>query len=621
MREPADPEESARERLNALAREVLGGDPMLSPRDTPPRDGTDPSAAREPSIQPARILAIGPSADALRGPGVSSAPRRSLSRARTQIGLMPPEARRDTAEDGRPRSGHPHSAAFVQSEQRFTTEAPQKRFFDPLAPSDQAVAGAGGPSRAVVLLPPPSPVEAPRAEREPWAAPDEASNVDVPRIALGRYEVLCRIARGGMGTVYLCRVTGEGGFRRLFALKVLRRHLSRDPAAAELFLREARIVARIYDPHVVGIHDVGMHGAQPYLVMDYVEGASFHDLWRRHPTERPPRLVVPIILDTLSGLHAAHTQLDDDGTPLGLVHCDVSPHNILVGIDGSSRLSDFGIAKAVASTALRADVGAHGKPGYLSPEQVKKSHVDQRADLFSLGIVLWTALTGERLFDGETVQQTLANVLGKPVPPPSTVGRRPPAALDAICLRALARDPAERYPTALEMMRDLREVALAEGLLAPPSEVARWVADTFGPELAARRRMLIDGAEDAYPKGPASGEDAASGMPRLDRERGDLRRAFVGGPSPGEVSETLPLGLVSGRLHAVLVVAVVASVLTVVVALLWPERIARLFRVEVPASASRSRAPSASAAPPAPAAPRSADREEGREVGTVRASP
>ena len=151
-----------------------------------------------------------------------------------------------------------------------------------------------------------------------------------------------------------------------------------------MFLREARIAARIYDPRVVGIVDVGVYGTQPYLVMDYVDGGSFHDLLGRHPTNRPPRLIIPIILDALGGpLHAAHNLIGDDGLPLHLVHRDVSPQNMLVGLDGACRLSDFGIAKAAATAAGHGSVILHGKPAYFSPEQTGHHSVDHRADLFS----------------------------------------------------------------------------------------------------------------------------------------------------------------------------------------------------------------------------------------------
>jgi serine/threonine-protein kinase len=363
-----------------------------------------------------------------------------------------------------------------------------------------------------------------------------------------------------------------------------------------MFLQEARIAAKIYDPHVVGIVDVGMYGSQPYLVMDYVEGGSFQQLLRRHPRYRPPRLIVPLLLDALGGLHAAHTLTDDDGAQLELVHCDVSPHNMLVGVDGTCRLSDFGIAKAAAAAGTRGVIGSHGKPGYLSPEQAAGRSFDHRADLFSLGVVMWNALTGERLFSARDVNEALENVLQKKIPPPSSVGLRPPACLDAICLKALARDPDARFQSAEEMLRALRSVAIREDLLAPSSDVARWVTSTFGEDLQARRLAVLDASRRVKAAGTAADEV-------LEADRGSHTDGLLSvrhpsdGP-PESVEEPLPSGPASSdpassarsatialprreRKNRVVLGAAVVSVLVVIFALAWPNQLAKLFRLEM----------------------------------------
>jgi serine/threonine-protein kinase len=515
-------------------------------------------------------------------------------------------------------------------------------------PPGQSAAPAASPSNP----PPPSTSTSPNAPASPdWPAPElppapaaagerrsEAPVLPV-RALLGRYEVLCRIARGGMGSVYLCRVTGEGGFRRLFALKALRERLTRDPAATRMFLQEARIAAKIYDPHVVGIVDVGIQASQPYLVMDYVEGGSLQQLLRRHPRYRPPRLIVPLLLDALAGLHAAHTLADDDGAPLELVHCDVSPHNMLVGVDGTCRLSDFGIAKAAA--AAGGVTGSHGKPGYLSPEQAAGRNVDRRADLFSLGVVMWNALTGERLFSGRSVDEALGEVLHKEIPRPSTLGLKPPACLDAICMKALARDPAARYQTAEEMLRALRAVALREDLLASSSDVARWVTGTFGEELQARRLAVLDasrrvtaaGASESEvleaersshtdglrllrrpssvpPEAPTNGEprgadlrgrESADTLDELPLPSGPANSA----PASSARSQTIVLPRRQDRKNRVVLGAAVLSVLVVILALVWPNQLAKLFRLEMAApratpSTFEPKLPSLQPPPPAP---------------------
>ena len=302
---------------------------------------------------------------------------------------------------------------------------------------------------------------------------------------VGRYEVLLRLARGGMGTVYLCRVTGEGGFRRLFALKVIRDHLNTNQAYVQMLLEEARIASRLSHPNIVSIIDIDTFAGQHYLVMDYVEGCTFSELLKAHPKSRRPDLVVPIVLDALTGLHAAHSMRGDDGSPHPVVHCDFSPQNMLVGVNGTCRLTDFGVSKA--ADALPNGPG-RGKPGYLSPEQVRGLPLDPRSDIFSAGVVLWNALTGEQLFDGEDPQAVLHQVVTRKIPRPSSVGLRPPACFDRICLKALERDPDRRYQTAEQMLMDLRKVAIAEDLLAPSSEVGRWVQETFGAQIELRRQ-------------------------------------------------------------------------------------------------------------------------------------
>lgn len=601
-----NPIAESRERLNALARDLLTDESVIQPKgleeavrsfawlpdsavsdDLSGDDGegtraadarSEPSAA--PSIVPAPTVSVG-----VRHPSafhVASSPRRSLS-PRTQIGLMPvqlvpPGA---PAHAGNIRALLPTGVQPLLPPRRVEVDTWPGRF-PPIDPSDvpQRVERGDTPSD-----PPPSPLL------------EQSAPLPPERTVLGRYEILSRIARGGMGTVYLCRVTGEGGFRRLFALKVLRRHLARDRSAAEMFLREAQVAARIYDPHVVGIVDVGTYGAQPYLVMDYIEGGSFHELLQRHPNYRPPRLVIPILIDALCGLHAAHTLVDDQGEPLGLVHCDVSPHNLLIGIDGSGRLSDFGIAKAAMAAAHPLMIATRGKPAYLAPEQAAHQPVDHRTDVFSAGVVMWNALTGVRLFDGATVEETIENVLTRRIPPPSTMGLKPPPCLDAICLKALARDPAARYQTAEQMMQELRTVALREDLLASPSDVARWVVATFGPELQARRLAALDASRRGR------GVDVPLALPDVDRLSDPpstaLARVFDVPPSSGPVSSddysrTVSLSPVGAESFAmvirnrILLVAVVVSVIAVVLALFFPQGIARLFRLSPEAPLPKS---------------------------------
>jgi serine/threonine-protein kinase len=252
-------------------------------------------------------------------------------------------------------------------------------------------------------------------------------------------------------------------------------------------LREARVASLLTHPNVQAIVDVGHYQQQPFLLMDYVEGTSLANLLVEG-TRCPPRLIVPIILDVLRGLQCAH-DLQDAGRDLGLVHGDISPDNILVGTDGAARIADFGSARFMG-LGEPDDQGTMGKPAYMAPEQLKGEPIDARTDLFAVGVVLWTALTGRKLFVEQSYEQTVMNVLRRPVQPPSAFGA--PAAYDEICLKALARTPAGRYTTADEMAAALYRVAVAEELLPAGPAVGACVRQQMSDVLAERRRRLRD---------------------------------------------------------------------------------------------------------------------------------
>nr|MCH9688298.1 protein kinase [Deltaproteobacteria bacterium] len=365
-------------------------------------------------------------------------------------------------------------------------------------PNAAPYTGPGGTMMLGKVPPVEAPPEAKPLPADPQAEPTVVIRADAivdPRAHnqsgpgksahVGRYEVLLRLARGGMGTVYLCRVTGEGGFRRLFALKVVREHLNQNATYVQMLLEEARIASRLSHPNVVGIVDIDTFANQHFVVMEYVEGCTFSELLKAHPRARPPERIIPIVIDSLTGLHAAHTMRADDGSVYPLVHCDFSPHNMLVGVNGTCRITDFGVSKAADALP---DSRGRGKPGYLSPEQVRGLALDARSDIFSAGVVLWNALTGDQLFDGDSPEEIVHQVVTRKIPKPSTVGLRPPACFDRICLKALERDPNRRYQSAERMMMELRKVAIAEDYLAPSSEVGQWVQESFGAQIELRRQ-------------------------------------------------------------------------------------------------------------------------------------
>lgn len=311
---------------------------------------------------------------------------------------------------------------------------------------------------------------------------------DPPLPRLGRYELLVRIGKGGMASVYLARVRGEAGFARLYAIKVLHPHLASDRQLVDMLLDEARIASRLHHPNVVSTVDVGSSEGRTYLVMDYVEGPALDRLLRRTPSLRPPERIVPLVVDALRGLHAAHELRGEDGASLDIVHRDVTPGNVLVGVDGAGRIADFGVAKARARLTKTREGVVKGKAGYIAPEVLLGKAIDRRADVFSMGVLLWNALTGETLFETGDLASTLRALLEADVPPPSTVGLMPPPIFDAPILMALARDPRHRHENALEMAGALSDTLAMQGGGATPEVIGEWARELFGEQLETRRR-------------------------------------------------------------------------------------------------------------------------------------
>lgn len=276
--------------------------------------------------------------------------------------------------------------------------------------------------------------------------------------ALGRYEIVQRLGHGGMATVYLARATGNAGFEKLVAIKVIHSHLAAEPEFVEMFLEEARIAAKIQSPHVAGILDLGHEEGLHFMVMEYIDGETLSGLIRQlrpRNEQLPLPVVLRILIDACEGLTAVHDLRDPDGHPYGLVHRDMSPQNLMIGFDGWTKIVDFGLVKA---TGKRHTQTGHlrGKLAYMSPEQARGKPLTASADLFALGVVFWELLTGKRLFAGESDAETLERVIRCELPPLRTLRDDLPADIEPILRRALAREPADRYASADAMLADLR---------------------------------------------------------------------------------------------------------------------------------------------------------------------
>jgi serine/threonine protein kinase len=378
----------------------------------------------------------------------------------------------------------------------------------------------------------------------------------------GRYALYDEIASGGMATIHIGRLLGPVGFSRTVAIKRLHAQFAKDPDFVSMFLDEARLAARIRHPNVIGTLDVVALEGELFLVMEYVPGESFARLWRTtFDTGRtiPLPIVSAILVGVLDGLHAAHEATDDNDEPLGIVHRDVSPHNILVGSDGISRVLDFGVAKAAGRLQSTHNGQLKGKISYMAPEQVQGS-VDRTSDVYSASVVLWEALTGKRLFFAETQAKTLANVLYPRVEAPGRIVAGISRELDAVVMRGLDPNPAARFPTAREMGQALQRVI-------PPAtayDVGDWVEATAGRVIASRaNRVAMIARSSPSESGPRPLQVDDSSMPasqfmlRSGQTTND--HGFAGpGSNPSAVQALPPAS--KGRVAAILGTLVIVAI-------------------------------------------------------------
>lgn len=346
-----------------------------------------------------------------------------------------------------------------------------------------------------------------------------------PGHRLGRYELLVPIARGGMARVWAARLHGQRGFQKLVAIKTILPHLADEPEFERMFLDEARIASGVHHPNVCEIYELGEEKRTLYLAMEWVSGDSLARVLRASgKTEAlDPRVVARVIADACAGLHAAHELTDDDGRSLGVVHRDLSPHNILLTADGTAKVADFGVAKALGQLHEATSAGQlKGKIAYMAPEQVTGSQIDRRSDVFSLGCVLYEATTGQRPFRGDGDHQVMHAVLKGEYAAPSTIIRNYPQELERIVARALSQQPILRYPTA-ERMRFALEEYVARGQLVTQSNVAQVVRARIGEQID-RRKERIRKASSAVEREGGWSEPSGGMTPSNDGHRSGVRK-------------------------------------------------------------------------------------------------
>ncbi|MEZ4391887.1 MAG: protein kinase [Polyangiales bacterium] len=311
---------------------------------------------------------------------------------------------------------------------------------------------------------------------------------------VGRFEIIAEIGSGGMASVYLARATstsGRSNFRRLHAIKVMHPHLSQDEQFVDMFLDEARVAATIHHPNVVPILDVGNDDGLIYLVMDYIEGDSLSNVEKVAINLRrriPIGITLRVMLDALAGLHYAHELTTPDGTHLKIVHRDVSPQNIVISVDGTSRIVDFGIAKAESRVTTTKVGMIKGKLNFMAPEQLRSGQLDRRVDIFGLGVTLWEAVTLRRLYAGESDFETARRILAGEYPALQDFDPKLPPALDEVCRTALHPDAAQRWQTCAEFA-DAIESKL-RGHIASPRDVATFIQGVAQQKLENERRAV-----------------------------------------------------------------------------------------------------------------------------------
>ncbi|RME20328.1 MAG: PEGA domain-containing protein [Deltaproteobacteria bacterium] len=318
--------------------------------------------------------------------------------------------------------------------------------------------------------------------------------------SFGRYYLVDKVATGGMAEVFKAKSFSHGGFEKLLVIKRILEHLSDNEEFVEMFIDEAKITVSLQHPNIVQIYDFGRINDNYYLSMECVEGKDVKGILRKLAQRRkllPTEFAVYIAHEMAKGLYYAHTKVDSEGRPLRIIHRDISPSNILVSYTGEVKIADFGIAKAESSAYDTQDGVLKGKFEYMSPEQASGAELDHRSDIFSAGIILHEMLTGRRLFKTDSDVKTLEKIKAVDILPPSALNPNVPARLDDIVMKALARDPDDRFQDARELQQALLEFSYPATPDLTRESLAHFMQELFAQEIEDERARLAEGTRVA----------------------------------------------------------------------------------------------------------------------------
>ena len=414
------------------------------------------------------------------------------------------------------------------------------------------------------------------------------------QVRIQSYVLFGKLAAGGMAEVYAGARQGPEGFVRHVAIKRLHRHFATDPSFVKMLIDEARLAGRISHPNVVPMLDVVRHEEELLLVMEYVRGATIAQLL--HDGKVPVPIAVSVACGMLAGLHAAHEAVDDTGRRFGIIHRDISPSNVIVGVDGVARITDFGVAKADFRLQSTREGQLKGKLAYMAPEMFA-GNVLVASDVYAAAVVLWEMLAGGRMFSASNEGELVYQVTLQPHVLPSHVNPDVPSELSAIVMKGLDRDLALRFATAQEMLRALEGLRLA----APQSEVAAWVIERAASAVAEQQLLFEASAdEDAGGPGLVPGNGPQSAMTRV---------VSPVAAADQQVDVATPVVARRGRLRALFVPgALLVGVLAVGRLVVWTAASRRAADAasagsSVPVASSKESASTEAPAQPSPSSP------------------